>query len=152
MVDRRLQFVLTGHKNHLDCVDWNAKGDALISGGYDGKLFIWSAKDKFLLQRWIDFGERITFARFSRSGDLIALMNGKTGLVGVWSFPQLTKLWSRQEPIDTGVASQLEWDLKGEPFVVSGRAVTRITAKDSEVIRKMVRSACSLREHLKSSM
>ncbi|VVT56652.1 uncharacterized protein SAPINGB_P005197 [Magnusiomyces paraingens] len=79
----RILRVMRGHTHHINSVDYNFKGNLLVSGSADENLRIWDVRHSRCLRTLAAHSDPVTTVCFSSDGTIIASAS-QDGLIRLW--------------------------------------------------------------------
>lgn len=75
--------ILTGHTHHINSVDYNFKGNLIVSGSADENVRIWDVKQSKCLRILAAHSDPVTAVHFSPDGTIIVSAS-HDGLIRLW--------------------------------------------------------------------
>lgn len=73
-----------GHFYNINCISFSNDGNLIATGGHDGKLKIWNAKNGFCFKTFNDHSAPITKIKFAKKNNVIVVTASLDGTVRVY--------------------------------------------------------------------
>ena len=87
-----------GHFYDVNCISFNNDGNLIATGGHDGKLKIWNAKNGFCFITFHDHSAPITQIKFAKKNNVIIVTASLDGTVRVYDLIRYINFRTLQPP------------------------------------------------------